>query len=277
MSWFHHLFLPRESNNQRAKLLHPSSILILIVLFFGFQLTLSKVSIHLPQILGFSSQIPPEEIIRLTNIERVSHGLSPVNPDSELSQAALQKAGDMFARDYWAHVSPNGTQPWFFITQSGYSYRFAGENLARDFSDSGSVVSAWMASTTHRENLLNNRYQDIGVAVVDGQLDGRETTLVVQFFATRLSAAPQVSDTSSFVVQAAEVATPSPQSLTNPFSITKIISIILLGVIASVLIIDIILVHQKKIVRWTSKSFAHLLFIAVLIIAALVILRGQIL
>ena len=275
MSWLHHLFLPRESNNQRAKLLHPSSLVILIVLFFGFQLLLSKVSLHLPQILGYASQIPPSEIIRLTNNERASHGLAPVKYDAELSLAAAQKAGDMFARDYWAHVSPVGTQPWFFVSQSGYSYRFAGENLARDFSDPQSVVAAWMASSSHRDNLLNNRYQDIGVAVVDGRLQGHDTTLVVQFFGTRLSAAPQVSGTSAFAVQAAEVAPPPP--ITNPFSITKIISIAILGIIALVLIIDIIQVQREKILRWTSKSLAHLLFISILIIAAVIILRGQIL
>ena len=165
-----HLFFPHESNNQRAKFLHPSSLVAIIVLFLGLQLTINQLTNNYPQILGYASQISPEEIIGLTNIQRTSAGLPEVKLDPQLSAAAAQKAADMFARDYWAHISPVGTQPWYFITESGYSYRYAGENLARDFSDAKSIVDAWVASPTHRDNLLNSNYQNIGIAVIDGTL-----------------------------------------------------------------------------------------------------------
>lgn len=286
MSWLHHLFLPRESNNWRARLLHPSLILVLIIYVVWSQQLISKVSYHFPQILGFASQIPPETIISLTNTERQSRGLTPLKLNSQLSQAAQAKAGDMFARDYWAHVSPIGTQPWFFITQAGYTYRYAAENLARDFSDPSSVVSAWIASPSHRENLFSSKYQEIGVAVVDGKLGGQETTLVVQMFGTPLANQPIVGGAASFTVQAAaepviEI-TPTPilvksEPVTNPFGVTKIISLAILGIILAVLIIDIVAVGRKNIVRWTSKSLAHFIFLATLLIAALFIWRGQIL
>lgn len=282
MSFLEHLFLPHESNNQRAKLLHPSTLGLIIGLFTIFQISLGYFSKQYPQVLGFASQISPEEIIRLTNEKRQSQGLSPVILNSQLSAAAAQKAADMFARNYWAHVSPIGTQPWYFITQAGYSYRYAGENLARDFSDSKSVVEAWIASPSHRENLLNGHYQDIGVAVVDGTLEGRETTLVVQMFGTKLSAAPSVGSVSTSIVKpvqaAAEVIPQVPPAPTkvSPFSITKIASISLLLIFIIVLVIDVITIQRRKTVRWTSKSFAHLIFLAALLISALIISRGQI-
>ncbi|MCG2685812.1 CAP domain-containing protein, partial [Candidatus Parcubacteria bacterium] len=71
---------------------------------------------------------------------------------------------------------------WYFIVGVGYDYLYAGENLAKDFSHSSGVVDAWMNSPTHRENLVNPRYEDIGLAVVNGTLNGVETTLVVQMF-----------------------------------------------------------------------------------------------
>lgn len=295
ISHLHHLFLPHESNNQRAKILHPSSFVVIISFFVLFQIFLHQAASALPSILGYASQISPSEVIRLTNLERESRGLNTVQLDQSLSLAASWKANDMFSKNYWAHVSPTGTQPWYFITDSGYSYRFAGENLARDFSDPQSVVNAWMESPTHRENLLNPRYADIGVAVLDGKLDGRETTLVVQMFGTKISSTtpPNISKTSSFTVKAAEtgdlklqqtnlqkniiVNTPKPSNpIFSPFDITKYFSLILLGLFVLVLLADIFVVHRASVVRWTSKSFAHLIFFIVLIIAIASVLSGRI-
>src|SRR3989344_3199168 len=282
MSFLHHLFLPRESNNWRARLLHPSLILVLIIYVVWSQQLISGVSNSFPQILGFASQIPPEQIISLTNAERQSRGLAPLKLNSDLSQAAQAKAGDMFARDYWAHVSPVGTQPWYFITQAGYTYRYAAENLARDFSDPASIVAAWVTSPSHRENLFSSKYQDIGVAVVDGKLGGRETTLVVQMFGTPLTSQPVVGGAASFTVQAEEPASPAVAlaeagPVTSPFGVTKVISLAILGLILAVLIMDIVAAGRQKIVRWTSKSLAHFIFLATLLLAALFIWRGQIL
>lgn len=283
-----HIFTPHHTNNQRAKLLHPTGLLILLFMIIGIQVILRSTAHYLPQVLGYAAQIPSSEIIRLTNIERQQRGLSELKFDEKLSQAAEKKAVDMFSKDYWAHVSPVGTQPWFFITDAGYSYRYAGENLARDFTDPNSVVQAWLASPSHRENVLNNRYQDIGVAVVDGKLGGRETTLVVQMFGTKLSAQtqPRLTDATSINVKAAEplpTTRPKPISLgastnlqVSPFDITKYFALFVLSLLLVVLIIDIFVVNRKNLVRWTSKSLAHLIFVVVIITAAALIVRGQI-
>ena len=298
MSLFRHLFLPHHTNNHRAKILHPSGISLAILVYIVFNLGLGLVSREHPSILGYASRIQPAEIIRLTNEKRQAGGLAALNMDSQLNQAAAGKASDMIARNYWAHVSPVGTQPWAFVTDAGYTYRYAGENLARDFSDPGGVVNAWMNSPSHRENILNPKYRDIGIAVVDGSLDGRETTLVVQMFGTRLSASAPSGRTASFSVQAAQTSsaptpapspypTPTPEiymaaavsqtSPPSPFDYSRYFSLGLLGVLAAVLAADILLVRKHHIVRWTSKSFAHLIFLIVLIIAVGTLLRGQIL
>lgn len=279
LSGLHHWLLPHNSNNQRAKLLHPSSIILIIGVFLSFQLLLHQTSLVFPQILGYASQIPPSEVIRLTNLERQKNNLPQLQLDPLLSRAAARKAADMFARNYWAHVSPIGTQPWTFITDSGYSYRYAGENLARDFSDSQSVVNAWMASPSHKENLLSNRYQDIGVAVVDGQLDGHDTTLVVQMFGTKLSAAasPSLGQSSSTQVLAADnQPQPVSQPIVSPFAVNKTLILGLLGIFAVVLAVDIVVVKRRSLTRWTSKSFAHLVFIIMIMLAAALVVRGQI-
>ncbi len=290
LSTLNHWLIPRESNNQRAKILHPSGLTLLIAIILVFQFSLSWTSKTYPQILGYASAITPQQIVDLTNVKRREQGLGTVKLDAQLTAAAAAKAGDMMARNYWAHVSPIGTQPWFFISQAGYGYRYAGENLARDFNDSGAVVQAWIDSPSHRDNLFNPKYQDIGVAVVDGTLTGHQTTLVVQMFGTRLTAQPtpkpQAIGTVN-AVQAAEAPTPTPvvaaamaqpppTPVTNPFSLAKAVSLGILAVLVLVLVIDIIEVRRQKVTRWTSKSLAHLLFIIVLIVAMIIVGRGKI-
>lgn len=188
-----HFVYPGISNNQRAKILHNISLLGFVAFFVLFQLALRSVSFSRVSILGYAANIPPSKVIELTNQKRNAAGLPSLNLNSSLSEAAKEKGEHMLANNYWAHVAPDGTEPWFFFTNHGYTYKYAGENLARDFSNPTSAVDAWMASASHRENLLSDKYSEIGVAVVEGDLDGVDTTIIVQLFGTRLS------DTSSQV------------------------------------------------------------------------------
>ncbi|NCN87702.1 MAG: hypothetical protein GW941_02285 [Candidatus Pacebacteria bacterium] len=180
-----HLFHPQRSNNHRPRILHskPLGYLSLIALgFFGLLNGALSQSNSLGYVLGYASSITPAQVVELTNAERANAGLPPLTLNSKLTNAALSKGQDMFNDQYWAHVAPDGKQPWGFISDNGYSYRVAGENLARDFSNSSDMMSAWMRSPTHKANIVNTRYQEIGIAVIDGVLGGHETTLVVQMF-----------------------------------------------------------------------------------------------
>lgn len=177
------IVLPRESHGSRAHSLSHKALLLYGLSLLLVQLGLSLVSNRFPGILGFASNIRVEEIIDQTNNERSKANLPAVKVNEKLTQAATLKANYMFAKDFWAHLAPDGTTPWKFILDSGYRYLYAGENLAKDFQSGDDVVKAWMDSKAgHRENVLGKNYTDIGVAVVNGTLGGFETTIVVQMF-----------------------------------------------------------------------------------------------
>lgn len=187
VSTLKHLFHPQRSNNHRPKFLHPRPLFFLAVLAFGFYQLVGIVATIHPvsgSILGYASNISVAEVISSTNSYRSGAGLGTLSYNNSLAQAAVAKAQNMFSEGYWAHTSPSGKEPWDFIRSAGYTYRIAGENLARDFDSTSPMMNAWMNSPTHRANIMNPRYQEIGVAVVDGLLNGVETTLVVQMFGT---------------------------------------------------------------------------------------------
>jgi len=187
VEWGRHLFTPHHSNNGKARILHPSILSLLVALFLFSQFALNFYLLVSPSVLGFAANITPEKILEITNQKRAENGLPPLVLNDKLNEAAQRKAGDMFAFNYWAHVSPSGRTPWSFFQEVGYKYLYAGENLARDFMDSEAVVEAWMNSPSHRDNLLNPNYKEIGLSVVNGTLNGVETTLVVQMFGTPVS------------------------------------------------------------------------------------------
>ena len=182
--------IPRDRVHHRAHAISLEALFrYLVVLVVTFTL-LYFIQARVPQVLGTVS-FSAGQIVDLTNQKRAENGLPVLSYNPLLSQAAASKAADMFANDYWAHYSPSGKSPWSFIAAVGYRYIFAGENLARDFNDPVSVVNAWMNSPSHRSNLLDKNFKEIGVAVESGNLGGIEGSLVVQIFGTSISQIPQ--------------------------------------------------------------------------------------
>lgn len=188
----HNLFIPHHGNNHKSKILHNHSLFKLVLIVMFFQLMITGITQTKPGVLGFASNISVNDIITLSNQRRQAEGLPALEYNESLSNSANQKAQHMFANNYWAHNAPDGTSPWYFFNKVGYSYLYAGENLARDFGDSSAVVQAWMDSPTHRDNIMSGRYTQIGVAVVNGTLNGQETTLVVQHFGHPAASQPRV-------------------------------------------------------------------------------------
>lgn len=208
-----HLFHPRRSNNHRSRLLHPQSYVYFACVIVGFALFLhnvSRFSSELGSILGYSSEITTTSVISGTNAERSEHGLSTLTENQMLATAARAKAADMFAEQYWAHTSPEGKQPWDFMQEAEYRYTSAGENLARDFMLTTDMMDAWMNSPTHRANIVNPNYREIGVAVVNGTLQGVETTLVVQMFGRPQTTEPTVTQAAAQLEITPTSATPAP-------------------------------------------------------------------
>jgi hypothetical protein len=171
-------FVPTKKNKYKPYLLSKVAIIaysfvLIFVNSFGGLIGLTQVQ---------ASSITPSNVINLTNQERLAYGLSTLSTSAQLSAAALAKANDMFEKQYWDHFGPNGESPWQFIRAAGYNYVYAGENLAKGFRTSEGIHEAWMASPTHKANIISGNYKDIGVAVVEGELLGKQTTLVVQMF-----------------------------------------------------------------------------------------------
>lgn len=143
------------------------------------------------------STITSAKILELTNAERRKAGVAQLTSNSLLHAAAAQKAQDMLDKDYFAHISPQGITPWFWMAKVGYSYELAGENLAIDFTEAEDVVAAWLASPTHKENMLLPDYTETGIAAASGEFQGGTSIVVVHMFGRGVGqvAAKQTSPT----------------------------------------------------------------------------------
>ncbi len=144
-------------------------------------------------VLGSQAGITVPALLTEVNDERVAQNKTELTISQQLSAAAEAKAEDMFTNQYWAHTSPTGVTPWKWLNDQDYVYAYAGENLARNFSSAESTVAAWMASPTHRDNILHDYYTEAGFAVLDGMLDGKSATITVALFATPASALTEVA------------------------------------------------------------------------------------
>lgn len=268
-SLIHHLLFPHESNNYKARTLHNSSIVFYILLLLAFQLLTGTVKRVRPGVLGYATDITVEKVLYLINQKRTQFNLPPLTLSQELSEAATKKASDMFVNSYWAHVSPTGVSPWTFITSSGYQYLYAGENLAKDFNTAEEVVNAWMNSTSHRDNILKPEYSDIGLAVMNGNLQGQDTTLVVQEFGSKVG-----SKDRSIVAQAIPSLAPGlgqmggsaiQKPIMIPPTISKTLSLVMTEFLLIVLFLDSLYLWKYKTLRVSGHSLAHLIFLAALI------------
>ena len=106
------------------------------------------------------------EVVRLVNVERAKHGLSPLTQDWQLSRVARYKSQDMRDLGYFSHTSPTYGSPFDMMRSFGISYRTAGENIAKGYQSPEAVVKGWMNSPGHRANILNSSYTHIGVGYV---------------------------------------------------------------------------------------------------------------
>lgn len=290
-----HFFTPNENNNYRARLIRVDFLSYYLVFVLILTLSFKTVS-GFTNVLGFATDISIDKLYQLTNTERTKNNLTPLTYNNELAQAAQAKAADMFAKNYWSHFGPNGESPWQFILGSGYRYEFAGENLAKNFLFSQGVVDAWMNSPTHRDNVLNSHYTDVGYAVVNGVLNGEETTLVVQMFGKpqAVAAAPEANTQQGSPlaqpVQAEEVKQPVVKEVNtqavqsndvkavshNLLPVSFNLQILFFVLIFVALGADLFVASRLSIVRLTGKNIVHMLFLGFVIAGMFLIARGKI-
>ncbi len=154
------------------------------------------------------STVLPATVVDLTNDERTDLNQAPLVRNSTLDEAARMKAKHMAENEYFSHYSPDGVSPWYWFDESGYVYAHAGENLAIHFTDSSEVVEAWMKSPTHRQNIVNGLYTEIGVGTAKGKYEGYDTVYVVQLFGAPGVTVPASVETPSASIALAPVPEP---------------------------------------------------------------------
>lgn len=279
--FLHHLFLPRTSNNHRPKILHHQSLLFVISFLYLAGVLFSNIKQTYPTVLGISTNISIQELLSFTNQKRDEVEVSKVQISEELSKAAAEKAKDMFQNNYWAHNSPAGKTPWVFIEGAGYNYMFAGENLARGFTESKDVVEAWMNSKSHRENMLSSNYQDVGFAIQTGKLNGEETMLVVEMFGSKtippVVAQKEIPIEQDTLASAAEgQSSVQTFSLLNSFSLSKNLMFVILMVFISVFVLDMIIIERRKITRLVGHNLDHIFMLGSILLFVLLLKQGVI-
>ena len=269
----HDYFFPHKRNNYRPHLFSIASITVLVlavVMFEAGYLVQTKIVFFRT---NFLAAVLPGELVALANQDRAINGIAGVTEDPLLDQAAEAAATDMATKGYFAHVSPDGKAPWYWLDSVGYKYSYAGENLAVNFTDSSNVEIAWMNSPTHRANIEKPQYTSIGIGVANGEYQGEETTFVVQFFAAPAVAVPVASAPASLIklptgsstpaliapakvlgsqtTKSASVATPVSTNwlsslLASPLSTTETVFTILFAAIAALFIVAMLTRNKTR-------------------------------
>ena len=174
-------FIPHAENDHKPFFLREAAVsvtaAIVVILFFA-----SIFGNYVVKNNEYLASVQAAFLVDLTNEDREDNNLPKLAINDKLINAASLKAGDMSSKSYFAHVSPEGRTPWYWIDQAGYPYLYAGENLAVNFYDSEDVEQAWMDSPTHKANIMSKNFTEIGIATARGKYKGENTTFVVQMF-----------------------------------------------------------------------------------------------
>lgn len=162
-------------------------VLIFLVILLAAKIILSTALLFCAQNTAYNeTAIDASQLIEMTNDYRLSRDLQPLAINPRLTQAAVNKAQDLLAKNYFSHTSPEGRRFSEWIKEVNYRYFYVGENLAIDFDSNENLFEAWLDSPLHKKNILRPQYQEIGIAALSGNFADHQTTVVVQIFGTRV-------------------------------------------------------------------------------------------
>ena len=176
-------FIPHHHNDFKPHIFREVSIIIMVlIVIFLFGVSIGSKYFLKSTVLGAS--ISTSVLIDMTNETRLATNEAPLIRNNKLDIAAQMKAEDMIKGGYFAHVSPTGEKAWNFIYNAGYIFKYAGENLAINFNNDSDVHVAWVNSPTHKANLIDIKFKEIGMSAIEGSYQGSPTVYIVQMFGT---------------------------------------------------------------------------------------------
>ena len=112
-----------------------------------------------------------EQMLAMVNKERTERGLKPLKADPELTLVARAHSNDMFVRGYFAHLDPDGKNPFQRMKEANISFNTAGENLA--LAQTVEIAHTnLMHSPGHKANILHPSFGRVGIGIMDGGFHG---------------------------------------------------------------------------------------------------------
>lgn len=165
---------PSQFNNFTPHLLSRKALIAYILCILSLQIFFGAIGLS-----KVSSAFTINELVTLQNSERSRNSLNTLSLNPLLSSSAQKKAEIMVQTDCWSHYCPQGEEPWIYFREVGYRYEHAGENLAEGFNDAERMVNAWMNSPTHRDNILNQNFNEVGIGIAFGDFQGKKDNVVI--------------------------------------------------------------------------------------------------
>ncbi len=178
---FRDYFIPHSENDHKPHILREVTLVSMLVVALVLSVT-SFGSSYLITSTSLLGNVYSSVLVDLTNANRIKEKKPILTINPTLVDAATMKVNDMVSKNYFAHTSPEGLTPWYWFKKAGYSFSYAGENLAVGFSESEEVNNGWLNSPTHKANIIDEHFTEIGIATKKGIRKGKETTYVVQMF-----------------------------------------------------------------------------------------------
>ena len=123
-----------------------------------------------------------KRMLDLHNQKRKSQGLRRLCVHPALQRAARGHSQDMIRRDYFGHGNVGKR-----LKRYGYNWSRCGENIAPDpgSPSPGATFDTWMHSQAHRSNILNGRFDEVGIGLATGSHNGKKKTMWTSDFGSR--------------------------------------------------------------------------------------------
>ncbi len=195
--------IPTHKNGFRAYALRTEALVVITLVLFIFNSFAGAID------TAAAFSVSSEDLLAAHNQLRQQSGLPQLQLNPALINSAQSKARAMLQSDCWSHYCPAGKSPWDFFAEAGYNYNFAGENLAEGFSDLDSMMAAWMASPTHKDNIMRAEFTQVGFGIITGTYQGiKGNLLIVAHFGT-----PQQPNWEAFPLPTSSLSLPQPSIL----------------------------------------------------------------